>query len=44
MIAAYAVRFPYAWVRVVVPIVIVPLFFSIPAMVFAGLCFFILAQ
>jgi membrane associated rhomboid family serine protease len=40
VIAAYAVRFPYAWVRVIVPIVIIPLFFSIPAMVFAGLWFF----
>jgi membrane associated rhomboid family serine protease len=40
VIAAYAVRFPYAWVRVLVPIVIIPLFFSIPAMVFAGLWFF----
>ena len=40
VIAAYAVRFPYAWVRVVVPIVIIPLFFSIPAIVFAGLWFF----
>jgi membrane associated rhomboid family serine protease len=41
VIAAYAVRFPYAWVRVIVPIVIIPLFFSIPAMVFAGLWFFL---
>jgi rhomboid family protein len=41
VIAAYAVRFPYAWVRVIVPILFIPLFFSIPAMVFAGLWFFI---
>jgi membrane associated rhomboid family serine protease len=40
VIAAYAVRFPYAWVRVIVPILFIPLFFSIPAMVFAGLWFF----
>jgi membrane associated rhomboid family serine protease len=41
VIAAYAVRFPYAWVRVVVPIVIIPIFFSVPAMVFAGIWFFL---
>jgi membrane associated rhomboid family serine protease len=40
VIGAYAVRFPYAWVRVLVLIVIFPLFFSVPAMVFAGLWFF----
>jgi membrane associated rhomboid family serine protease len=40
IIAAYAARFPHAWVRVLVPIVFIPLFFSIPAMVFAGLWFF----
>lgn len=39
VIAAYAVRFPYAWVRVVVPILFIPLFFSIPALVFAGIWF-----
>lgn len=39
IIGAYAVRFPYAWVRVLVPIIIFPLFFSIPAMLFAGLWF-----
>lgn len=39
VIGAYAVRFPYAWVRVLVPIIIFPLFFSIPAMLFAGLWF-----
>jgi membrane associated rhomboid family serine protease len=39
VIGAYAVRFPYAWVRVLVPIFIFPFFFSIPAMVFAGLWF-----
>jgi membrane associated rhomboid family serine protease len=40
IIAAYAVRFPYAWVRVLVLIVFIPLFFSVPAMVFAGIWFF----
>ena len=40
IIAAYAVRFPYAWVRVLVLIVFIPLFFSIPAVVFAGIWFF----
>jgi membrane associated rhomboid family serine protease len=40
VIAAYAVRFPFAWVQVLVPILFIPLFFSIPAMVFAGLWFF----
>jgi membrane associated rhomboid family serine protease len=39
VIAAYAVRFPHAWVRVLVPILFIPLFFSVPAMVFAGLWF-----
>jgi len=39
IIAAYAVRFPYAWVRVLVLIVFIPLFFSIPAMLFAGIWF-----
>jgi membrane associated rhomboid family serine protease len=41
VIAAYALRFPYAWVRVIVPILFIPLFFSVPAMLFAGLWFFI---
>jgi membrane associated rhomboid family serine protease len=36
VIGAYAVRFPYAWVRVLVPIFIFPFFFSIPTLVFAG--------
>jgi membrane associated rhomboid family serine protease len=40
VIAAYAVRFPYAWVRVLFIIVIIPLFFNVPALVFAGLWFF----
>lgn len=39
VLAAYAVRFPYAWIRVLVLIVIIPLFFSIPAFVFAGIWF-----
>jgi membrane associated rhomboid family serine protease len=41
VIGAYAVRFPYAWVRVLVPILFIPLFFSIPALVFAGIWFFL---
>jgi membrane associated rhomboid family serine protease len=40
VIGAYAVRFPYAWVRVLVLIVIFPLFFDIPAVLFAGFWFF----
>jgi membrane associated rhomboid family serine protease len=40
IISAYAVLFPYAWVRVLVLIVFIPLFFSLPAMVFAGIWFF----
>src|SRR5262249_6803467 len=40
IIAAYALRFPYAWVRVLVLMVFIPLFFSIPAMMFAGIWFF----
>lgn len=39
VIAAYAVRFPFAWVKVLVLIVFIPLFFDIPAMLFAGLWF-----
>jgi membrane associated rhomboid family serine protease len=39
VIGAYALRFPYAWVRVLVPIVFIPLFFSIPALMFAGIWF-----
>jgi len=35
VIAAYAVRFPYAWINVVVPLGLIPIFFSIPAMGFA---------
>jgi membrane associated rhomboid family serine protease len=38
-IAAYAVRFPYAGVRVLVLLVFIPLFFDIPAIVFAGIWF-----
>ena len=36
VIAAYAIRFPYAWINVVLPIGIVPVFFSVPALLFAG--------
>ncbi|MDX2203669.1 MAG: rhomboid family intramembrane serine protease [Hyphomicrobiaceae bacterium] len=39
VIAAYAVRFPFAWIRVLVLIVIIPVFFSVPAIVFAGIWF-----
>ena len=40
VIAGYARRFPYAWVNVLQPIVFVPTFFMMPALVFAGLWFF----
>jgi membrane associated rhomboid family serine protease len=40
VIAAYALRFPYAWIRVLVLIVFIPLFFAVPAMVFAAIWFF----
>jgi membrane associated rhomboid family serine protease len=39
VIAAYARRFPYAWVNVLQPIVIVPAFFMMPALLFAGIWF-----
>jgi membrane associated rhomboid family serine protease len=39
VIAAYAVRFRWAWVQVLVLIVFIPLFFWVPAMLFAGLWF-----
>lgn len=38
-IAAYAVRFPFGWVKVVVPVLIFPFFFALPSMVFAGIWF-----
>ncbi|KUO55894.1 MAG: hypothetical protein APF80_09570 [Alphaproteobacteria bacterium BRH_c36] len=38
-IAAYAVRFPHGWVKVVVPVLIFPFFFAIPAMMFAMIWF-----
>lgn len=41
IIAAYATRFPYAWVKVLVPIIIIPLFFDIPALLFVGIWFFV---
>jgi membrane associated rhomboid family serine protease len=41
IIAAYAVRFPFALVRVLVPILFIPLFFDVPAMAFAGIWFFV---
>jgi membrane associated rhomboid family serine protease len=39
VIAAYARRFPYAWVNVLQPIVVLPVFFMMPALLFAGLWF-----
>lgn len=39
VIAAYARRFPYAWVNVLQPVVIMPVFFMMPALLFAGLWF-----
>lgn len=39
IIAAYSVRFPYAWIKVLVLLVIFPLFFYIPALAFAGIWF-----
>lgn len=39
VIAAYAVRFPYAWIKVLALIVIFPIVFYLPALVFAGLWF-----
>lgn len=41
VIAAYAMRFPYAWIRVLFIVIIIPLFFNLPALVFAGLWFFL---
>jgi membrane associated rhomboid family serine protease len=40
VIAAYARRFPYAWVNVLQPIFFIPFFFPMPALLFAGLWFF----
>ncbi|MGE3229127.1 MAG: rhomboid family intramembrane serine protease [Hyphomicrobium sp.] len=39
VIAAYARRFPYAWVNVLQPIVVLPVFFMMPALLFAGFWF-----
>jgi membrane associated rhomboid family serine protease len=39
VIAAYALSFPHAWIRVLVLIIIIPVFFWVPALVFAGLWF-----
>lgn len=39
VIGAYARRFPYAWINVLQPIGIFPVFLYIPALVFAGLWF-----
>ncbi len=39
VIAAYARRFPYAWVNVLQPIVFIPTFFMMPALLFAGFWF-----
>jgi membrane associated rhomboid family serine protease len=39
VIGAYARRFPYAWVNLLQPVGIIPVFFMLPVMVFAGLWF-----
>ena len=39
VVAAYVTRFPYAWLNVLQPIGIIPLFFYMPVVVFAGLWF-----
>lgn len=39
VIAAYARRFPYAWVNVLQPIVFIPAFFMLPALLFAAVWF-----
>jgi len=39
VIAAYALSFPHAWIRVLVLLIFIPLFFYVPALVFAGLWF-----
>jgi membrane associated rhomboid family serine protease len=36
VLGAYAIRFPFAWIRVLVLIVVIPIFFNVPAIVFAG--------
>jgi membrane associated rhomboid family serine protease len=41
VIAAYATKFPYAWIRVLVLIVIIPVLFDVPALFFAGLWFIV---
>ncbi len=39
VIAAYARRFPYAWVNILQPIAFLPVFFMMPALLFAGFWF-----
>jgi len=39
IVAAYVTRFPYAWLNVLQPIGLLPLFFYMPAILFAGLWF-----
>ena len=39
IIAAYARRFPWAWVNILQPIIFIPVVFMLPAIVFAGLWF-----
>ena len=39
IIAAYAMRFPRAWVTLVVPIFVFPFFFNVPVVLFAGVWF-----
>ncbi len=40
VIGAYVRRFPYAWINVLAPIGLLPLFFYMPAIIFAGLWLF----
>lgn len=39
LISAYALRFPYAWITIVVPIFFIPLIFSVPVLAFAVVWF-----
>jgi membrane associated rhomboid family serine protease len=39
VIAAYARRFPYAWVNILQPVAVLPVFFMMPALLFAGFWF-----
>lgn len=39
LISAYALRFPYAWLTIVVPVFFIPLIFSVPVLAFAVVWF-----